>query len=313
MKYNIAVLGATGLVGLDVLWLLANNNLSINKVYAIASQSSDGKVIKFRDENLIVNNINNFDFSLVNIVICCLDNALSSIWVPFLSKKGIMVIDNSSCFRYDADIPLIIPQINSQDISLVKNRNIIANPNCSTIIMLLGIYNILTYYSVKRVIVSTYQSVSGAGINAINNFDSDYANKCIPMIDILLQDNSSKEEYKMVQESKKILSNPLLAIHSNCARVPILYGHCMFVNIEFKDNIDLELIEDIIKKDNNLIYYEKSNYPNQKEIQGSNYVHIARLKRDTTIENGISLWILGDNIRIGASLNAVNILKLLIK
>ena len=312
MEYNIGVLGATGLVGLDVLLLLSSIDLPIGNIYAIASKSSYGKSIKIKDKNFIVYNIDTFDFNKVNIVICCLDNALSSFWVPLLSSRGIIVIDNSSCFRYEKDIPLIIPQINPQDIELCSNKNIIANPNCSTIIMLLGIYNILKYYSVKRVIVSTYQSVSGAGMNAIKNFDLDYANKCIPIIDILLNDGSTKEEYKIITESKKILHKNDLKIHANCARVPTLYGHCMFVNIEFNESINLDKIEDIIKNDTNLIYYEKSNYPNQKEIQGSNYVHIARLKKDDTIENGISLWVVGDNIRIGASNNAINLLKLLI-
>jgi aspartate-semialdehyde dehydrogenase len=147
MQYNIGILGATGLVGLDVLLLLSSTDLPIGNIYAIASKASCGKIIKFRDKNLIVCDIDNFDFNQVNIVICCLDNALSSYWVPLLSSRGIIVIDNSSYFRYEKDIPLIIPQINPQDISLCSNKNIIANPNCSTIIMLLGIYNILQYYS----------------------------------------------------------------------------------------------------------------------------------------------------------------------
>jgi aspartate-semialdehyde dehydrogenase len=317
-KYNVAILGATGLVGKSMIEVILERKLPIDNLYALASTASADKILNFTKHNkehqIIVKSLEDFDFvaNKVDVVISALDNALSSIWLPKLSSMGIISIDNSSAFRYKDDVPLIIPQINGNSIIEYKNNNIIANPNCSTIELLLTLNPIYKLYDIKRVVVSTYQSVSGAGQNALNNFDKDFAFRCIPKIDVFMDDNATKEEWKMQVESKKILDNKL-KIHANCARVPTLIGHCEYVNIEFNEPIDIQKIKEVWRGDKNLALSNMQEHYNQADCIDVDKVFISRLRLDDSVKSGISYWCLAHNIRIGASVNAVNIFEELIK
>lgn len=317
-KYNVAILGATGLVGKSMIEVILERNLPIDNLYALASTSSANKILEFikndAKHTIIVQSLENFDFvaNKVDVVISALDNALSNVWLPKLARFGIISIDNSSAFRYDNLVPLIVPQINGDKIVEYKNKNIIANPNCSTIQLLLSLNPIYKLYDIKRIVVSTYQSVSGAGANALNNFDVDYAKRCIPKIDVFMDDSSTKEEWKMQVESKKILDDKL-KIHSNCARVPTLIGHCEYVNVEFNEPIDLAKIKQVLQQDENVVLSKEGVHCNQEDCLNIDKVFISRLRLDASVDYGISYWCLANNVRIGASVNAVNIFEQLIK
>lgn len=332
-KYNIAVVGATGNVGREVLQVLFEREFPVGEIYALASERSEGKEVAFGDtKRLKVQNLDKFDFKGVDIALFSPGASVSKIHAPRAAAAGCVVIDNTSCFRYEGDIPLIVPEVNPEDLKNYKNRNIIANPNCSTIQMVTALKPLHDLAVIKRVVVSTYQSVSGAGkdamdelynqtkkvyVNDINDpvkFTKRIAFNVIPHIDVFMDDGNTKEEWKMVAETKKILDSSI-DVSATCVRVPVFVGHSESVNIEFKKPIDEKAVYDALEEAPGVIVMDRredGGYITPIECVGHPDVFVSRIRRDNTIKNGINMWIVSDNIRKGAALNAVQIAEELI-
>ena len=331
-KYNVAILGATGNVGSEMLKIILERHLPINNLYLVASNNSKNKIINHDNTDYKVHSVEEFDFSVCDIVISSIGSANIKKYASKITPFAVL-IDNSSAFRTEVDVPLIIPEVNISELSMYKNRNIIANPNCSTIAMLVALQPLHNIFNIKRIIVSTYQSVSGAGMSAINElnnqvnqyinnqafisevFPYNIAFNCIPSIDSALPNNSTKEEEKMCFETQKILDSKI-KIHANCVRVPTLRCHGAFINIETEKPINRHMVINAyenasgIKVMDNL---ENNIYATPWQLIGSDYVYVSRIKEDKSVENGLSLWCVSDNIRKGAALNAVQIAEELIK
>ena len=334
MGYNIAVLGATGAVGHEIITILEERNFPIENIYALASKRSVGKEVSFGDKVLKVENVENFDFSSVDIAIFSAGSDVSEKWAPIAGDKGCIVIDNTSHFRMDPDVPLIIPEVNPEALEGYRNKNIIANPNCSTIQMLVPLKPLHDLAIIKRIVVSTYQSVSGAGKSAMDelwdqtrkmffnetetqeskNFNKRIAFNVIPQIDKFLDDGSTKEEVKMVNETKKILDSTI-EVSATCVRVPVFIGHAESVNIEFENNISIEEIRDILGDTDGVSLVdniETETYITPIECVSDFSVFVSRLRLDHTVPSGINMWVVSDNLRKGAALNSVQIAEELI-
>ena len=334
MGYNIAVLGATGAVGHEIITILEERNFPIENIYALASKRSLGKEVSFGDKVLKVENVENFDFSSVDIAIFSAGSDVSEKWAPIAGDKGCIVIDNTSHFRMDPDVPLIIPEVNPEALEGYRNKNIIANPNCSTIQMLVPLKPLHDLAIIKRIVVSTYQSVSGAGKSAMDelwdqtrkmffnetetqeskNFNKRIAFNVIPQIDKFLDDGSTKEEVKMVNETKKILDSTI-EVSATCVRVPVFIGHAESVNIEFENNISIEEIRDILGDTDGVSLVdniETETYITPIECVSDFSVFVSRLRLDHTLPSGINMWVVSDNLRKGAALNSVQIAEELI-
>ena len=334
MGYNIAVLGATGAVGHEIITILEERNFPIENIYALASKRSVGKEVSFGDKVLKVENVENFDFSSVDIAIFSAGSDVSEKWAPIAGDKGCIVIDNTSHFRMDPDVPLIIPEVNPEALEGYRNKNIIANPNCSTIQMLVPLKPLHDLAIIKRIVVSTYQSVSGAGKSAMDelwdqtrkmffnetetqeskNFNKRIAFNVIPQIDKFLDDGSTKEELKMVNETKKILDSTI-EVSATCVRVPVFIGHAESVNIEFENNISIEEIRDILGDTDGVSLVdniETETYITPIECVSDFSVFVSRLRLDHTLPSGINMWVVSDNLRKGAALNSVQIAEELI-
>jgi len=334
MGYNIAVLGATGAVGHEIITILEERNFPIENIYALASKRSVGKEVSFGDKVLKVENVENFDFSSVDIAIFSAGSDVSEKWAPIAGDKGCIVIDNTSHFRMDPDVPLIIPEVNPEALEGYRNKNIIANPNCSTIQMLVPLKPLHDLAIIKRIVVSTYQSVSGAGKSAMDelwdqtrkmffnetetqeskNFNKRIAFNVIPQIDKFLDDGSTKEEVKMVNETKKILDSTI-EVSATCVRVPVFIGHAESVNIEFENNISIEEIRDILGDTDGVSLVdniETETYITPIECVSDFSVFVSRLRLDHTLPSGINMWVVSDNLRKGAALNSVQIAEELI-
>ena len=327
---NIAIVGATGNVGRKLLEVLEKLNFKFDQLYLIASDKSIGKKVNFKNKDYSLVGLNDFDFSKVQIAFFSAGSAIAEKWAPIAAKKTI-VIDNSKHFRMDKDIPLIVPEVNPESLAQYKNKNIIANANCSTIQLVLALKPLHNQFKIKRVVTSTYQSVSGGGKNHMmeleeqtksvlekkkvksKNFTKQIAFNVIPHIDSFMNDGSTKEEWKMVVETKKIL-DPNINLTATCVRVPVFVGHSESVNIEFNNNIDLEKIKKCLASAPGckvVDEHKDGGYITPAEIDGDYTTYISRIREDKTQKNSINMWVVSDNLLKGAALNAVQIAKLL--
>ena len=333
MGYKIAVVGATGTVGREMLNVLAERKFPADEVYAIASRRSLGAEVSYGDRTLKCQDLEQFDFSKADFCLMSAGSTISKEWSPRITAKGCIVIDNSSAWRYDQDVPLIVPEVNADAVAGYTKKNIIANPNCSTAQLVVVLKPLHDAACIKRVIVSTYQSVSGAGKDAMDElwnqtkskyvpgknykpkkFTREIAFNCIPHIDVFMEDGYTKEEWKMLAETKKIL-DPRIKLTATCVRVPVFIGHGEAVNLEFHDEISAEEARDILRQAPGCLVVDKhedGGYMTPYECAGEDATYISRIREDGTVENGLSLWIVSDNLRKGAALNAVQIAELLV-
>ena len=333
---KVAVVGATGNVGREMLQTLAERNFPVDEVYALASSKSVGKEVSFGEKKVLkVQNLADFDFHGVDIALMSAGGGVSEKFAPKIAKAGCVVIDNSSQWRMDPDVPLVVPEVNPEAIAGYKKKNIIANPNCSTIQMVVPLAALHKAFHIERVVVSTYQSVSGAGKEAMDElfnqtrgifmnqmpsenqkkFTKQIAFNVIPHIDVFLDDGSTKEEWKMTAETKKIL-DPKIKVHANCARVPVFVGHAEYVNIETTDEISDTAATEILRETPGVVVIdsrENGGYPTPAEVAGEGEVYVSRIRSDATVDNGLSFWCVADNLRKGAALNAVQIAEVLVR
>ena len=332
MGYNIVVVGATGNVGREMLNILAEREFPVDKITALASRRSLGTECSFGDKTLKCQDLDGFDFTGWDIALFAVGSEATKKYAPIAAKAGCVVIDNSSLYRYDPLVPLIVPEVNPDAIDGYKNKNIIANPNCSTAQMVVALKPLHDRAKIKRVVVSTYQSVSGAGKEgmdelwlqtkgiyvpgqeyAAKKFTKQIAFNVIPHIDVFLEDGQTKEEWKMVAETKKILDKAI-KVTATCVRVPVFVGHSEAINIEFEDHLDEAEARDILREAPGVMVVDKredGGYITPIESVGEFATYISRIRQDPTIDNGINLWCVSDNLRKGAALNAVQIAELL--
>jgi aspartate-semialdehyde dehydrogenase len=330
--YRIAVAGATGNVGREMLNILAERQFPADEVVALASRKSLGTEVSYGDTTLKTKDLDTFDFTGFDIALFAIGSGPTKEYAPKAAKAGCVVIDNSSLYRYEPDIPLIVPEVNPDAIEGYKNRNIIANPNCSTAQMVVALKPLHERAKIKRVVVSTYQSVSGAGkegadelwdqTKAIYNptvevapskFQRQIAFNVIPQIDVFMEDGSTKEEWKMVVETKKIV-DPSIKVTATCVRVPVFVGHSEAVNIETEEFLDEDEARDILREAPGIMVVDKredGGYTTPIECVGDFATFISRIRQDSTIDNGLNFWCVSDNLRKGAALNAVQIAELL--
>ena len=322
---NIAIVGATGNVGRKIVEILENKNFTTNNLYLLASSKSTGSKIKFRNKDIEVLNLENFDFSKANITFFSAGGKISEKYAPIAAKHSV-VIDNSSYFRMDPEVPLIVPQVNSKDLGIMK-KNIIANPNCSTAQLVIVLNKLHDEFKIKRLVISTYQSTSGAGKKPmdelikqtknildnkkidIENFTKQIAFNAIPHIDQFSTDGYTKEEIKMIQETNKIL-NSNIKITATCVRIPVLISHAESVNIEFENEVSVDKIKDILYQSPGCKVIDDRNdggYITPIEAEGKNETFISRIRKDNSQKNAINMWIVSDNLLRGAALNAVEI------
>jgi aspartate-semialdehyde dehydrogenase len=325
---SIAILGATGAVGLECLKLLEERKYPYKKINLLASPRSAGKIIDYLDQKLIVEETNEASFNEVDVVFISADTEVSLKYAPIIASKGSLVIDDSSAFRMKDDVPLVIPEVNPEDISM--HKGIIAIPNCTTTPLVMVVSAIEKIAKVKRLIVSTYQSVSGAGNLAIEElfvqsknwlenkeitnkvFPHPIAFSLIPQIDSFESDGYTKEEHKMINETRKILHNSELKITSTCVRVPVPITHCESINLELSNQVDLNSVYDALDSMKGLEVLGKGNfqeYPMPYNSAGKDSVFVGRIRQDLSCENGITLWVVSDNLRKGAALNAIQIME----
>ena len=333
MGYKIVVVGATGNVGREMLNVLAEREFPYDEIAAVASSRSHGSEIEIGDTGkmLKVQNIEHFDFAGWDIALFAAGSAATREYAPKAAAAGCVVIDNSSLYRMDPDVPLIVPEVNPEAIDGYKKRNIIANPNCSTAQMVVALKPLHDAAKIKRVVVSTYQSVSGAGKGGMDElfeqsraifvgdpkenhvFTKQIAFNVIPHIDVFLDDGSTKEEWKMVVETKKIL-DPKIKVTATCVRVPVFVGHSESINIEFENELSAEDAQKILRDAPGIMLVDKredEGYVTPVECVGDGATFISRVREDPTVENGLNIWCVSDNLRKGAALNAVQIAELL--
>jgi aspartate-semialdehyde dehydrogenase len=333
MGFSVAVVGATGNVGREMLAILAEREFPADEVVALASRKSQGVEVSFGDRTLKVKALEHFDFSGIDICLMSAGSAVSKEWSPKIAAAGAVVIDNSSCWRYDSDVPLVVPEVNAEALDGFRKRGIIANPNCSTAQLVVALKPLHDFAKIKRVVVATYQSVSGAGKDAIDElfsqtksvfqlneveakkFPKRIAFNLIPQIDTFMEDGYTREEWKMVVETKKIL-DPKIKLTATCVRVPVFVSHSEVVNIEFENPITVEQAREILRKAPGCIVidrHEPGGYVTPYEAAGEDATFISRIREDATVENGLSMWIVSDNLRKGAALNTIQIAESLIK
>ncbi len=331
MSFNVAILGASGAVGKIMLDIIYQRNFPYNKVYPLSSKRSSGKDIRFGENNLKLIDVEKFDFSKAKIALFSAGSEVSKKWAPIAAEKGCVVIDNTSCFRMEKSIPLIVPEINAQSLKDYKNINIISNPNCSTIQMLLALKPLHDLVPIKRVVVSTYQSVSGAGKDSIDElyeqnknilkgkdiienkfFPTQIAYNVIPHIDKFLVNGTTKEEQKMIDETRKILDSSI-KVSATCVRVPTIIGHAESINVEFKHAFDIKTIKGALKGAKGIKFLDGQKYITPKDSEGKDWVYVSRLRLDSSLDNTINMWVVSDNLRKGAALNSVQIAESLIK
>lgn len=334
-KYNVAVVGATGAVGEAMLSILEQRGFPVGALYLLASSRSVGKKISFKGKQLVVQDLAEFDFSKVQIGLFSAGGAISEVYAPKAAEAGCVVIDNTSHFRYENDIPLVIPEVNPEAIGDYKKRGIIANPNCSTIQMLVALKPIYDAVGISRINVCTYQAVSGTGKNAMEELASQTANllnaksivnnvypkqiafNVLPQIDVFLDNGYTKEEMKMVWETRKIFNDKEILVNPTAVRVPVFYGHSEAIHIETKEKITSEkALELLSKADGITVLDERSDggYPTAvTESAGNDSVFVGRVREDISHPCGLDMWVVADNVRKGAALNSVQIAELLVK
>ena len=347
MGYKVAVVGATGNVGREILAVLAERAFPADEVVAIASRRSLGAEVTWGERTLKVKALEHYDFSDIDICLMSAGSAISKQWAPKIAAQAAVVIDNSSCWRYEADVPLVVPEVNADAVAGFRKRGIIANPNCSTAQLVVALKPLhdkarikraviatLPLHDkarIKRAVIATYQSVSGAGREAMDElfsqtraiyvtdpiepkkFPKRIAFNLIPHIDVFMEDGFTKEEWKMVAETKKIL-DPKIKLTATCVRVPVFIGHSEAVNVEFEQPITVDEAHDILRTAPGCLVIDKhepGGYITPMEASGEDATYISRIREDSTVENGLALWVVSDNLRKGAALNAVQIAELL--
>jgi len=332
MGYKVAVIGATGNVGREMLNILAERAFPADEVFAVASRRSQGSEVSFGDHRLKCQDLETFDFSGVDFALMSAGSAVAKEWAPRIGSKGCLVIDNSSCWRMDPDVPLVVPEVNPDAVVGFTKKNIIANPNCSTAQLVVVLKPLHDAAKIKRVVVDTYQSVSGAGKEAMDElwdqtkgifvtdtpepktFTKQIAFNVIPHIDVFMDDGSTKEEWKMMVETKKIL-DPKIKLTATCVRVPVFVGHSEAVNIEFENEITAKDARRILREAPGVLVVDKrepGGYVTPVECVGDYATYVSRIREDQTIDNGLSLWIVSDNLRKGAALNTIQIAELIV-
>ncbi|MAF97145.1 MAG: aspartate-semialdehyde dehydrogenase [Micavibrio sp.] len=333
MGYKVAVVGATGNVGHEMLKILDERNFPADEVFALASSRSVGREVSYGDKNLKVQDLAKFDFTGVDIVLSSPGAKVSAEFSPKAAAAGAIVIDNTSYWRMDPDVPLIVPEVNPEAVKDIP-KGIIANPNCSTIQMVVALKPLHEAAKIKRVVVSTYQSTSGSGKDAMdelfNQTKGIYVNEtptpsvypkqiafnAIPQIDVFMDDGMTKEEWKMMVETKKIL-DPSIKVCASCVRIPAFIGHAEMVNVELENELSAIEAKDLFRKTRGICLIDLENegveYVTPVEIQGEDDVYVSRVREDITVENGINFWCVADNLRKGAALNTIQIAELLIE
>jgi aspartate-semialdehyde dehydrogenase len=332
MGFKVAVVGATGNVGREMLGVLAERRFPVSEIVALASSRSVGTDISFGEKVLKCRNLENYDFSTTDICLMSAGGVVSKEWSPKIGAQGCLVIDNSSAWRYDQSVPLIVPEVNAEAAKGFGKRNIIANPNCSTAQLVVALKPLHDKAKIRRVVVATYQSVSGAGKEATDElfaqtravfvsdpvtpkkFPKRIAFNVIPQIDVFMEDGFTREEWKMVAETKKIL-DPQIKLVATCVRVPVFIGHSEAVNIEFENPISADEAREILRGAPGCLVIDRredGGYMTPHEAVGDDATYISRIREDPTIENGLVLWCVSDNLRKGAALNAVQIAELLV-
>jgi len=333
--YNVAVLGATGAVGETMLAILEQRGFPVGKVYPLASARSAGNTVEFKGESLKVLDVAGFDWTQAQIGMFSAGASVSAHWAPIAAAAGCVVVDNTSQFRYQDDIPLVVPEVNPEAIALYKNHGIIANPNCSTIQMLVALKPIHDAVGIERINVCTYQAVSGTGKKAIAELAEQTANllngkpvkadvypkqiafNVLPQIDVFLENGYTKEEMKMVWETRKILGDPTILVNPTAVRVPVFYGHSEAVHIETREKITAEHAKKLLKQANGISVIDDhlpGGYPTAvTEAAGHDPVYVGRIREDISHPRGLDLWVVSDNVRKGAALNSVQIAEVLVK
>src|SRR5499425_1627079 len=332
MGYKVAVVGATGNVGREMLNILDERKFPADEVVALASRRSVGVEVSYGDRTLKVKALENYDFSDIDICLMSAGGSVSKEWSPRIAAKGAVVIDNSSAWRYDADVPLVVPEVNADAVAGFRKKGIIANPNCSTAQLVVALKPLHDHAKIVRVVVATYQSVSGAGKDAMDElfsqtkavftvgeietkkFPRRIAFNLIPQIDVFMEDGFTKEEWKMVVETKKIL-DPKIKLVATCVRVPVFIGHSEAVNIEFERPISADEARAILRKAPGCLVIDRrepGGYVTPYECVGEDATYISRVREDPTVDNGLVLWCVSDNLRKGAALNTIQIAECLI-
>ena len=329
-EFSVAILGATGAVGEALIEILEEREFPVSDLHLLASERSAGKRIQFRGKHLKVENVEEFDFSLADIGLFSAGGSVSEKYAPLAADAGCVVIDNTSKFRYEDDIPLIVPEVNAHRLDEYKNRNIIANPNCSTIQMMLALKPIHDAVGISRVNVATYQAVSGAGAGGIRELAAQTANllntkpiesnvmpvqiafNAIPQIAEFMDNDYTLEEMKMVWETKKILESENILVNPTCVRIPVFYGHSEAVHIETNEAISKARAEELLESAPGVKLFRDNAYPTAvTEAAGQDPVYVGRVREDISSENGLNMWVVSDNVRKGAALNSVQIAELL--
>jgi aspartate-semialdehyde dehydrogenase len=326
MGYKVAVVGATGNVGREMLGILAERAFPVDEVVALASRRSQGTEVSFGDKTLKVKSLDTYDFSDVDLCLMSAGGEISKEWSPRIAAQGAVVIDNSSAWRYDSDVPLVVPEVNAEAVREMR-RGIIANPNCSTAQLVVALKPLHDHATIRRVVVSTYQSVSGAGKDGIDELDRQtkalyslhdvqqktfpkrIAFNLIPQIDVFMEDGYTKEEWKMNAETKKIL-DPKIKLTATCVRVPVFISHSESVNVEFENPISADEARAILRSAPGVMVIDKrepGGYITPHEAAGEDATYVSRIREDITVENGLAFWCVSDNLRKGAALNAIQI------
>ena len=320
-KYKLAIVGATGLVGRTALKVLEEKKLPISEYEFFASKKSAGSTVKFLGKDYVVKELDEHSFdSGFDFAIFSAGGDVSKKFAPIAASKGCIVVDNSSAFRMDDNVPLVVPEVNPEDIK--NNHGIIANPNCSTIQAVVPLKPLDEKYKIKRIVYSTYQAVSGAGKNGVDDlkntlnglepkkFPHSIANNCLPHIDVFLEDAYSKEELKMINETRKILHRPDLRVTATTVRVPVLNSHSESINVEFENDFNLDELKELLANSPGVIVQDNPSanvYPLASNASGSDEVFVGRIRRDESIPFGINMWVVADNVRKGAASNAIQI------
>lgn len=322
-KFNLAVLGATGLVGGNILKILEERNFPIDNIYFFSSKKSAGEKITFMGKEYTVEELKEDSFNRdIDFALFAAGGGVSEKYAPIAVEKGVTVIDNSSVFRMNKEVPLVIPEVNPE--AARAHKGIVANPNCSTIQSVLPLKTLHDKFKIKRIVYSTYQSVSGSGLGGLKDLEEGGVNfypyqiqfNAIPHIDVFLENGYTKEEMKMIDETKKILDDDSIKITATAVRIPVKYAHSVAINLEFEKAFEMDQVFSILEKEDGVILrddLENNIYPMAIEAENTDDVYVGRVRRDLSLENGINMWVVADNIRKGAATNTVQILELLSK
>ena len=330
MALNVALIGATGNIGREILAILDERLFEVEHMHVLASRASLRREVSFGDKTLLCEDLEHFDFSKMDLVFMAAGGDVARQWAPKIARAGVLVIDNSSAFRMDADVPLIVPEVNPEAIMGARARNIIANPNCSTIQMLVALKPVHDAARIKRIVVSTYQAVSGAGKAAMDElwdqtkgiyvtdsptaqvFPKQIAFNVIPQVDVFMKDGGTREEHKMINETHKILDADI-RVSATCVRVPVFVGHGEAVNVELERPLSAAAAKSLLRESPGLMVIDKhedGGYVTPVEIAGEFAVYVSRIRKDDSVKHGLSLWVAADNLRKGGALNAVQIAEL---